>query len=211
MTTNKTGMILYWIAVVLIIGVGLGGSWVVRPIYRNMTLEQANQTIWGLTSPLFGLWASSVPIGSMLAGIGVLLYVRSKRKNIWLFGLGAFALFIVDTLIKFRIVPMPAHFSLLFGIAGGLILAFFLGILWFWAKVRSRLEGSARTAADLQLVGYVFLAIAMWYLCGELARPYQKALLELPLQSPVFVIVYLVLGWLFLFLSHYKSAQAINE
>jgi len=70
MTTNKTGMILYWIAVVLIIGVGLGGSWVVRPIYRNMTLEQANQTIWGLTSPLFGLWASSVPIGSMLAGTG---------------------------------------------------------------------------------------------------------------------------------------------
>jgi NhaP-type Na+/H+ or K+/H+ antiporter len=61
------------------------------------------------------------------------------------------------------------------------------------------------------LVGYVFFAIAMWYLCGDLARPYQKALLELPQSSPIMVIVYLVLGWLFILLSQYKSIQYVKE
>jgi hypothetical protein len=69
------------------------------------------------------------------------------------------------------------------------------------------LEGAAQAAADLQLTDYAFLMIAMWYLCGDLSGPYQKALLELPRSSPVFTIVYLVLGWLFLFLSHYRSAR----
>jgi hypothetical protein len=96
-------------------------------------------------------------------------------------------------------------------VAGGLILAFFLAILWFWAKRRATLEGPAKTAADLELTGYVFLLIAMWYLCGDLSRPYQKALSSLPLQSPVSTIVYLVLGWLFLLLSQYKTAQAPHQ
>lgn len=61
------------------------------------------------------------------------------------------------------------------------------------------------------MVGYVFLFIGMWYLCGDLSRPYQKALLDLPPRSPVITIVYLVLGWLFLLLGHYKSAQAMRE
>lgn len=211
MKSNKTGLVLFWIGVILILGMGLGGSWVVRPIYRNMTLDQANATIWGLTSPLFGLWASSVPIGSILAGVGLLLYVRAKRATIWLFGIGAFALFMVDTLTKFRILPTLPHVSALFGVGGGLILAFFLGTLWFWAKKRSRLDEAEKAAADLQLVGYVFWAIAMWYLCGDLSRPYQKALLELPQGSPVMVIVYLVLGWFFTLLSQYKSIQYLTH
>jgi hypothetical protein len=211
MKTNKKGLILFWIAVILIIGGDLGGSWIVRPIYRNLTLEQANQTIWGLTSPLFGLWASSVPIGAILAGVGLLLYIRAKRVTIWLFGIGAFALFMVDTLTKFRILPTLPHVSALFGVGGGLILVFFLATLWFWAKKWSRLDEAEKAAANLQLVGHIFFAIAMWYLCGELARPYQKALLELPQQSPVMVIVYLVLGWLFTLLSQYKSIQNMNE
>jgi len=201
-------MILFWIGAILMLGMGLGGSWIVRPIYRNMTLDQANATMWGLTSPLFGLWASSIQIGSILAGIGILLYVQAKKATIWLFGIGAFALFMVDTLTKFRILPALPHFSLLFGIGGGLILAFFLAILWIWAKKRSGLDETEKAAADLQLVGYVFFAIAMWYLCGELSGPYQKALLDLEHQSPVMVIVYLVLGWLFFLLSHIKSIQS---
>jgi hypothetical protein len=209
--SNKTGLVLFWIGVILILGMGLGGSWVVRPIYRNMTLDQANATIWGLTSPLFGLWASSVPIGSILAGVGLLLYVRAKRATIWLFGVGSIALFMVDTLTKFRILPPLPHISSLFGIGGGLILVFFLTSMWLWGKKRSSLDESARSAADLQLVGYVFLAIAMWYLCGDLSRPYQKALLELPQGSPIMVIVYLVLGWLFTLLSQYKSIKYMKE
>jgi hypothetical protein len=211
MKTNRTGLILYWIAVVYIVVLGLGGSWLVRPIYRQMTLEQANETIWAIGSPMFGLWASSVAIGAILAGIGMLLYVRSKGSRIWLFGLGIFAVLLIDILVKWQILPTPAHTPLLFGVGGALMVAFFLVILWLWAKKRLHLEEPEKTAADFQLAGYVFLIIAMWYLCGELARPYQTALLELPHNSPISTIVYLVLGWLFFLLSHYKSAQTLPK
>ena len=43
MKINKTGLVLYWTAVVYIVVLGLGGSWLVRPIYRQMTLEQATR------------------------------------------------------------------------------------------------------------------------------------------------------------------------
>ena len=116
-------------------------------------------------------------------------------------------------LVFFRtsILPDPLHSPRLFGIGGGLITVMFWGILWYWAKERKTLDDSAATAADIQLVGYVFLLIAMWYLCGDLSRPFQKALADLPPDSPVSIIVYLVLGWLFLFLSHFKSAQALTK
>jgi hypothetical protein len=148
MKTNKTGLVLYWIAVVYIVVLGLGGSWLVRPIYRQMTLEQANQTIWALNSPMFGLWVSSVAIGSILAGIGMLLYVRSKGSRIWFFGLGIFAVLLIDILIKWQILPTPAHTPLLFGMGGALMVAFFLIILWLWAEKRLHLEGADKTAAE---------------------------------------------------------------
>jgi hypothetical protein len=205
--TKKTGLVVFWIGAALMIGMGLVASFWARAAYRNLSLAQVNETAWEYGGPLLGLWASAVPLGAILAGIGVLLYVRAKRSHIWLFGIGVFAVLLADILTKFRILPTPPHVPLLYGVAGGLILAFFLAILWFWAKRRATLEGPAKTAADLQLTGYVFLFIAMWYLCGDLSRPYQKALSDLPLASPVSTIVYLVLGWLFLLLGQYKSAQ----
>jgi hypothetical protein len=193
------------------IAMGFVASFGARSAYRFLTLDQVRESIWAATSPLFGLWATAIPLGAILAGVGVLLYVRAKGSHIWLFGVGVFAVLLIDILVKWGILPKPAHNPLLFGVGGGLILAFFLGILWFWAKKRATLEGPAQTAADLQLVGYVFLIIAMWYLCGALSWPFQKALADQPQDSPVSIIVYLVLGWLFLLFSHYTSAQAIPE
>ena len=193
------------------IGMGLVASFWARAAYRNLSLAQVNETAWEYGGPLLGLWASAVPIGAILVGIGVLLYVQAKRSHIWLFGIGGFAVLLADILTKFRILPTPPHVPLLYGVAGGLILAFFLAILWFWARRRATLEGPARTAAYFQLTSYVFFLFAMWYLCGALAWPFQEALKGLPPSSPVAIMAYLGLGWLFLFLSHYKSAQAIQK
>ncbi|MFC2029194.1 hypothetical protein ACFLWA_00520 [Chloroflexota bacterium] len=211
MRTRKTGLVVFWIGAALMIGMGLVASFWARAAYRNLSLAQVNETAWAYGGPLLGLWGSAVPLGAILAGVGVLLYVRARGSHIWLFGLGVFAVLLADILTKFRILPTPPHVPLLYGVAGGLILAFFLAILWFWAKRRATLAGPAKTAADLQLTGYVFLLIAMWYLCGDLSRPYQKALSDLPLSSPISTIVYLVLGWLFLLLSHYKSVRALRQ
>lgn len=211
MKPRRIGLVIFWIAAAYMIGMGLVASFWAKSAYRYLSFEQLNETIWAVGSPLLGLWASAVPIGAILAGVGVLLYVRSKGSRIWLFGIGVFAVLLVDMLSKWRIVPTPAHVPPLFGVGGGLIVASFLAILWLWAKKRATLEGPAKTAAYFQLVGYAFLFIAMWYLCGNLSRPYQEALSDLPPGSPVSTIVYLVLGWLFLLLSHYKSVKAIRQ
>ena len=169
MTTNRSGLILYWIVAAYMIAMGFVASFGARSAYRFLTLGQVRESIWAATSPLFGLWATAVPIGAILAGVGALLYVRAKGSHIWLFGVGVFAVLLIDILVKLGILPTPTHNPLLFGVGGGLILAFFLGILWFWAKRRPTLEGPAKTAADLQLV----LIIAVWYLCGALSWPFQ--------------------------------------
>jgi hypothetical protein len=205
---NKTiGFVLFWIAVVYMILIGFLASFPVRSAYRFSTFEEVNETIWAVTSPLFGLWATAIPIGAILAGAGLLIAVRAKRSHIWLFGLGIFSVLLIDILSRWEILPEPGHSPLLFGIGGGLIMGFFLIILWYWAKKYTTLRDQERSAAELQLAGYVFLIIGMWYLCGDLSRPFQRALSDQSLGSPVFTIVYLALGWLFLLLSHYKAAQ----
>ncbi len=205
---NKTiGLVLFWIAIIYMILIGLLASFPVRSAYRFSTFEEVGETIWAVTSPLFGLWATAIPVGAILAGAGLLIYVRAKRSHLWLFGLGIFSVLLIDMLSRWEILPEPGHSPLLFGIGGGLIMGFFLIILWYWAKKYTTLRDQERSAAELQLAGYVFLIIGMWYLCGDLSRPFQRALSDQSLGSPVSTIVYLALGWLFLLLSHYKSAQ----
>jgi len=72
------------------------------------------------------------------------------------------------------------------------------------------LKGSSTTGADLKLVGYVFMLIAAWYICGIASEPFLKALEGQAPTSPVHVIIFLVLGWLFLFLGHYKSRHGVS-
>jgi hypothetical protein len=205
---NKTiGFVLFWIAVVYMILIGFLASFPVRSAYRFSTFEEVSETIWAVTSPLFGLWATAIPIGAILAGAGLLIAVRAKRSHIWLFGLGIFSVLFIDILSRWEILPEPGYSPLLFGIGGGLIMGFFLIILWYWAKKYTTLRDQERSAAEFQLTGYVFLIIGMWYLCGDLSRPFQRALSDQSLGSPISTIVYLALGWLFLLLSHYKAAQ----
>ena len=186
------------------VGMGLLAGWLgVEPALRYLSPAQYDETIWRFDGVLFWLWALSIPLGSILAGVGVLLYVGVRGVSIWLFGVGVFlVLIIVETLLPSK------HFPPLFGVGGGLILAFFLGIHWFWARKRKLLEGAAKTAAEFQLTGYTFFLIASWFLCKAHGTPYMKALEGQPLESPISVMVYLALGWLFLFLSHYRLAQS---
>ncbi len=206
MKAQKAGLIIFLIGAVCMVVMGWVGSWLITPALRNLSLAQYSETIWAWDGALFWIWAFSIPLGSILVGIGILLYVRAKSSLIWLFGIGI--LLILG--IAEQLLP-STHFPPLFGVGGGLILGFFLVILWFWAKKYKVLEGAAKTAAYFQLVGYALLFIAMWFLCGTLGAPFLKVLENEPVSSPISIIVYLVLGWLFLLLSHYKSTQAIQK
>ena len=132
----------------------------------------------------------SIPLGAILGGIDLLIYVQAKSSHIWIFGIGTFAVLLIDILEKFGSLPSPVHWPPLYGIGDALILVFFFGILWFWARRYVVLEGLAKTAAEFQLVGYIFLIMAMWYLYGALARPFQKALEGSVPGSPVAIMVF---------------------
>lgn len=206
MNRQKVGLILFWIGAVYMVGMAFIAGWVwIESALRNLSSAQYSETIWTFDGALFLLWALSIPLGSILTGVGILLYVQAKGTHIWLIGTGVFLILIIVE----RLLP-TGHYPPLFGVGGGLILAFFLATLWYWAKKRTILEGPARMAADFQLVSYVFFLITAWFLCKALGTPYMKALEGEPLESPVSIIVYFMLGWLFLFLSHYKTAQTIR-
>lgn len=202
MNKEKIGLLIFAISAIFMIVLGWLSSWWITAALRDLTLAQINETIWATDGALFLLWSLSIPLGALFAGVGILLYTGSKGSRIWLFGIGVFLI-----ILLVQLLPINNHYPPIFGIGGGLILASFLGILWYWAKKRSTLEGDAKTGADFQLAGYVFFLIAMWYLCGELGGQFWEAFSTGAPDSPVSIMIYLVLGWLFHFLSHYKSTQ----
>jgi len=203
MTKQKIGLVLFWIAVIWAIGWGVIGSVFVDSAFRNLTMEELNQTMWasqGTWTMIWGLYG--VPLAAIVAVIGILLYSDAKGLTVLKYGIG---IFLVGVVIA-SVYPL-GHIPLLFGIGGTLILLFFIGILCLWAKEHKALKGAPPTAAVFKLAGYLFMLIAAWFTCGMASQPFLKALEGEAPSNPIIVMIFLVLGWLFLFLGHYKSRQ----
>jgi len=100
-----------------------------------------------------------------------------------------------------------------------LIVVLFIAILWYWAKKRRTLDGPAKTAADYQLISYVFFLITAATTCALLGNPFfglyfpekilqsEVELMPMAYSMGIKLIVYFTLAWFFAFLSCYKSAQ----
>jgi hypothetical protein len=203
MTKQKLGMVLFWIAVIWAIGWGVVGSVFVGSAFRTLTMDELNQTMWAPEGTWMMIWGLfGVPLAAIVAIIGILLYSEAKGMTILKFVLG-----IVLVGVVIATANTLEYNPLLFGIGGTLILLFFIGILWLWAKERMAMKETSTTASDLKLAGYMFMLIAAWFICGIASQPFMKALKGETPSSPMHVLIFLVLGWLFLFLGHYKSRQ----
>lgn len=209
MDTNRTGLTVFWVFVLYMVVMSFVVSWWVVPTYRDLTPAQIQETVLVGNTFVRLLWGFSIPVGSVLACVGLLIYTRTRGIHIWLFGVG-----ITILLSGIGFLPISGYFPAVFGIGGGLILTLFLLTLWFWTKKHSSLEGPAKTASILQLAGYVFFLVAMWYICGLLGPPVyllntdkvaEFGSLPKGHAEAVKVLIYFILGWLFLFFSHYKS------
>ena len=167
---------------------------------NTMTLEQLNESVWSPSGSLMMLWGiGGVPLGTVIAGIGLLLYANAKGRTTLFFTLGVLlAIFVAMASGSLELYPF------LFGIGGSIILLSFFGILWFWAKKRKDLEGQAAKAANLSLVAYVFFLNASWFTCGMGGQMMAKAFEGFDNSPPLHVMIFFVLGWVFLFLSHYQ-------
>jgi hypothetical protein len=209
MKKQKVGLVLFWIGIIWAILWGAIEGWFVASVFRNLTMDELNQTMWAFMGSWFLLWAFGVPLGAVVAGIGAMLWSDALGSTVWKYGIGI----ILAVIIASVVMPALGHFHPLFGIGGTLILLLFIGILWLWVKERIALKGSSTTAADFKLVGYVFMLIAAWFICGIAGKPFLKALEGQAPNSPIHIMIFLVLGWFFLFLSHYKSRkqQGLDE
>jgi hypothetical protein len=201
MTKQKVGLVVFWISVLWMISWVVISKGIFGPLLHSLSTEEINQTIWAFTGPLNILSGISGLLGAIIAGVGISLYAGANGSTVWKIGIGLFVVLMIAldaTALNFYSAP-------LFGIGGVLILLSFIGALWLWAKERMTLDGLSTIAADFRLVGYVFMLMAAWILCGKAAQGFVKGLEGLPVTSMMNILILLASGWFFLFLSEYKS------
>jgi hypothetical protein len=200
--TRKLALVLFWVGLLIAAAFAGVAGWELTRNLRMLTSEEISATIWDFDGPLFMLWAFSVPLGSVLAGTGAFVYARTKPAFVWLTGIGVLGIVIAMTMIWSR-----EYYAPLFGIGGVLILVFFFSIVWLWMKKVAALDSQEKTARGFKLVGYLFWMNATWFLCGETGKLHLKAFAGDPAPSPIEIMVFLVLGWLFVLLGEYKSMR----
>jgi uncharacterized membrane protein YkgB len=160
MTKERAGLVMFWTSVIWIVAWELVGTSVYLPLMRSLTTEELNQTVWAFSGPLQSLYGLSMPLGAIVAGVGILLYSGAKGLTVWMVGIGS----LIALAISLVTLAINLYSPPLFGIGGSLILLSFIGILWLWAKERMALKGSSTTAADFRLVGYMFMLMAAWWI-----------------------------------------------
>jgi hypothetical protein len=203
MTKEKIGLRVFWIGVIWMIVWVVIGKGIFGPLAYSLTTEEINQSIWAFTGPLNILAGLSPLLGAIIAGIGILMYASAQGSRVWKVGMGLLVVLMVALVATaFNYYSAPV-----FGIGGALIFLSIIATLWLLAKKRIALEGSTTIAVDLRLVGYVFMFMAAWILCGKAAQGFVRGLEGLPTTSMMNILILLASGWVFLFLSEYMSRQ----
>ncbi|NYT19774.1 MAG: hypothetical protein GKC08_05750 [Methanosarcinales archaeon] len=216
MKSDRIGLMIFWLSALYMFVAGWLANWWVAPIYRNVPIEEVNQTVLAVGGPLFIILVLSIPLGATMAAIGILLYAEKEISSIWPVAIAGGFILLISMLF-----PTMGYYPIVFGALAGFILLSFIAILWYWGKRRVTLKGPARTAADFQLIGYLFFIMAAGNTCVILGNPFwglyfpEKVLetdaLPIAYSFGIKLIIYFTLGWLFIFLSHYKAAQVAEK
>ena len=172
------------------------------------TIEAVQQTVpvWKIVRYL--VWAYSFKLGIYLIIVGTLLrssITPGRFRLIWVGGI---------VYLSVAYLPLPGPYPLFFGIGGSMITLFLVLIIRGWSHDRDGLEGDDKIRADYRLIGYFFLAMATYNFCPLLGVKafalYPEKMMRYGLQSEAAafatrIMVELVLGWLFVFLSHFRK------
>jgi hypothetical protein len=202
MKKQKHVFSLFWIGLLFAVAFASIGTWSLMHNLRTLTMEENNVTIWATGSPLFLLWAFSITLGSLLASIGAFVHVKTKPVFTWLTGIGIPVAVVVMVMVWNRV-----YNSTLFGIGGIFILFSFFAIVWIWMKKYAALGIEEKIAGSFKLIGYVFWINTSWFLCGETAKMHLKVFKGSSPPSPIEIMVFLLLGWLFVLIGDYKEMR----
>ena len=204
---QKAGIIIFVFALLWCIAWGLIVSISATSAINTMTMDQLNESLWATSGSMMILWGlGGVPLGTVIAGIGLLLYINAKGRTILVFTLG-----MLLTIYLAMFSGALELYPFLFGIGGTIILLSFFGILWLWARKQKDLEGQDAKAANLALVSYVFFLNASWFTCGMGAQTVAKAFEGFDAAPPLHIMIFFVLGWIFLLCSHYQSGRKTSD
>ena len=202
MNKQKLALSLFWIGLLVAVAFAGIGTWSLIHNLKTLTMEENNATIWAEGDPLFILWALSVALGSVLAGVGAFLYVETRPAFSWLTAVGVLGTVFVMVMVWSRV-----YNSTLFGIGGTIILVSFFAIVWVWMRKYAALDIQEKIAGSFKLIGYLFWINASWFLCGETAKMHLKAFEGSPAPSPIEIMVFLILGWLFVLIGDYREMR----
>jgi hypothetical protein len=203
------GWVLFGIGALYMLALGWLYSWWVVPATREIGPAYISNLVGFI-------WALAVPLGSVLVLLGAALLAQVERRLFLILVVGSFIFAAWRVLgTTSRMLPQ------LFGIGGGLITLFFLGLVWNWVRTRPTLSGSEKTGSDLRVIGYLFLVVAAWDLCGLLGiptfllRPEQAQGFAIPASSAInmasTILVLLVLGWAFMFFGQWIAVRGRSE
>ena len=202
MNKQKIALSLFWIGLLIAVAFAGIGTWSLMHNLRTLTMEELNATIWADGGPLWISWALAVTVGSLLAGIGAFVYVKTKAAFSWLTAIGVLGAVFAMVMVWTRV-----YNSTLFGIGGAIILVSFFAVVWVWMRKHAALDIQEKIAGSFKLIGYLFWINASWFLCGETAKMHLKAFEGRPAPTPIEIMVFLVLGWLFVLIGDYKEMR----
>ena len=157
------GIVMFLLGFVLMVAAALWGKLLV-PDIKAIGVGEFLKTAGTWDQIGFYVWSMAFPVGSSLLVIGVALFSENTRIQlvslIALLPILIAILFLVPSV--FGIERSPAFF----GIGGSILLLLFSFIVWQWGSVRTGLQRSERTIADIKMAGYLFLMIGVWQTCG---------------------------------------------
>lgn len=193
------------------------GRYLVIPGYLSSleagqgSVETALQSIplWKIIRYL--IWAYSFKLGIFFIAVSALLRTSIPKTRFWLLVSGG----ILYLLLAY--MPIRGPYSPFFGIGGGLITVLLALIFICWTEESKHLKDSEKTAADYRLMAYFFFAMATYNLCPLLGvktfglHPEKMIRYGAQAEAVSFashIMIELVLGWTFIFLSYRKGRRA---
>lgn len=192
------------------------GRYLVLPGYLA-SLEQGRSTLGTVSQAVsawkiirYLLWAYSFKFGIYLIVMGVIVRTTMSPARKWIVATSGLIY------ISFAYMPLPEPSSIIFGLAGGLMTAMMVFLVFRWSRERENLPEMLKKASDYRLVGYFFFAMATYTICPLLGvktfalSPEKMIQYGLQPEAASFafhLLIELVLGWSFFALS-YRAAQS---
>lgn len=218
MENKKLGMSIFIVGAIIMFAAVMYGNGLQDDL-RSYSLE-GFATKYGVAGQLrFFSFAFGFPMGLGLALIGVALLGNTNQQRIIYF-------LIVTILATLAPGIIPAIFgrslsAVYFGGGGYIMMVLTLIAIWYWGQYRMRVAASKHLALDLQGMGYLCFAVAIWDLCGAATMPSFSLEPEMMIQKNAqafaigqmkSIMALFIIGWIFTLLGFRESMkQSVNE